>query len=33
VTLTYKASETFNVQGSVDSQGAWQSLLQVFFRF
>ena len=33
VTLTYKASEAFNVEGSVDSQGAWQSLLQVFFRF
>ncbi len=33
VTLSYKASESFNVQASVDSQGAWQSLLQVFFRF
>ncbi|MCX5948340.1 MAG: translocation/assembly module TamB domain-containing protein [Cyanobacteria bacterium] len=33
VTLSYKASETFNVQTSVDSQGAWQSLLQLFFRF
>ena len=33
VTLTYKASEAFNIQTSVDSQGAWQSLLQVFFRF
>ncbi|MFZ0409227.1 MAG: translocation/assembly module TamB domain-containing protein [Cyanobium sp.] len=33
LTLSYKASETFNVQASVDSQGAWQSLLQLFFRF
>ena len=33
VTLNYKASETFNVEASVDSQGAWQTLLQVFFRF
>jgi translocation and assembly module TamB len=33
VTLSYKASESFNVQASVDSQGAWQSLLQVFVRF
>jgi translocation and assembly module TamB len=33
LTLTYKASETFNLQGSVDTQGAWRSQLQVFFRF
>lgn len=31
--LTYKASELLNVQGSIDSQGAWQTQLQVFFRF
>ncbi len=33
ITLTYKASDTFNLQTSVDTEGAWQSLLQVFFRF
>jgi len=33
VTLTYKASDTFNLQTSVDTEGAWQSLLQVFLRF
>ncbi len=32
-TFTYKASEFLNFQGSVDTQGAWQSQLQVFFRF
>jgi translocation and assembly module TamB len=31
--LTYKASELLNVQGSIDTQGAWQTQLQVFFRF
>lgn len=31
--LTYKASDLLNVQGSIDSQGAWQTQLQVFFRF
>ncbi len=33
MTLTYKASDTFNLQTSIDTEGAWQSLLQVFFRF
>jgi translocation and assembly module TamB len=33
ITLTYKASELFSLQGSVDTQGAWQTQLQVFFRF
>ncbi len=33
VTLTYKASDTFNLQTSVDTEGAWQSLLQLFLRF
>ena len=33
VTLTYKASDTFNLQTSVDTEGAWPSLLQVFLRF
>jgi translocation and assembly module TamB len=33
LTLTYKASDNFNLQTSVDAEGAWQSLLQVFFRF
>jgi translocation and assembly module TamB len=33
VTLTYKASDIFNLQTSVDTEGAWQSLLQVFLRF
>jgi len=32
-TFTYKASENVNLQGSVDTQGAWQSQLQLFFRF
>ncbi|KEF43276.1 MAG: hypothetical protein ER33_00595 [Cyanobium sp. CACIAM 14] len=32
-TFTYKASDTFNLQTSIDTEGAWQSLLQVFFRF
>jgi translocation and assembly module TamB len=31
--LNYKASELLNLQGSIDSQGAWQTQLQVFFRF
>ena len=31
--LTYKASELLNLQGSIDSQGAWQTQLQLFFRF
>ena len=33
MTLTYKASDTFNLQTSIDTEGAWQSLLQVFLRF
>ena len=33
INLKYKASESFNLEGSVDTQGAWQTLLQVFFRF
>ena len=31
--LNYKASELLNLQGSVDSQGTWQTQLQLFFRF
>jgi translocation and assembly module TamB len=31
--LTFKASELINLQGSVDTEGAWQTQLQVFFRF
>ena len=31
--LTFKASELLNIQGSVDAEGAWQTQLQVFFRF
>ncbi|MEX0589168.1 MAG: translocation/assembly module TamB domain-containing protein [Cyanobium sp.] len=31
--LNYKASELLNLQGSIDAQGAWQTQLQVFFRF
>jgi translocation and assembly module TamB len=33
VNLTYKASELINLQGSVDTDGIWQTQLQVFFRF
>ena len=33
VTLNYKASETFNLEGSIDTQGAWQTQLRVFLRF
>lgn len=33
MTLTYKASEILNLQGSFNTQGAWQSQLQLFFRF
>ena len=33
INLNYKASELLNLQGSVDSQGAWQTQLQLFFRF
>ncbi len=31
--LTFKASELINLQGSIDSEGAWQTQLQLFFRF
>lgn len=31
--LTWRASDLVNVQGSVDTEGAWQTQLQVFFRF
>ena len=31
--LNYRASELLNLKGSVDSQGAWQTQLQLFFRF
>jgi translocation and assembly module TamB len=31
--LSYKASENLNVQAGFDTQGAWQSQLQLFFRF
>jgi translocation and assembly module TamB len=33
VTLNYKASETFTLEGSVDSEGAWQTQLRMFLRF
>jgi translocation and assembly module TamB len=33
LTLNYKASDTFNLEGSIDTQGAWQTQLQLFFRF
>ena len=33
VTLNYKASETFNLEGSIDTQGAWQTQLRLFLRF
>ncbi|MEX1317217.1 MAG: translocation/assembly module TamB domain-containing protein [Synechococcaceae cyanobacterium] len=31
--LTWRASDLLNLQGSVDTEGAWQTQLQVFFRF
>ncbi len=31
--LTIKASELLNLQGSIDTEGSWQTQLQVFFRF
>jgi len=31
--LTIKASELLNIQGSIDTEGSWQTQLQVFFRF
>ena len=33
INLSYKASENINVQAGFDTQGAWQSQLQLFFRF
>lgn len=33
LTLNYKASDTFNLEGSIDTQGAWQTQLRVFLRF
>ena len=33
VSLNYKASENINLQGSFDTQGAWQTQMQLFFRF
>jgi translocation and assembly module TamB len=33
VTINYKASETFTLEGSIDTEGLWQGLLRVFFRF
>lgn len=31
--LNLKASELINLQGAIDAQGAWQTQLQLFFRF
>ncbi len=33
INLNYKASNTWNIGASIDTQGAWQSVLQFFFRF
>ena len=33
INLNYKASNTWNIGVSIDTQGAWQSVLQFFFRF
>lgn len=33
INLNYKASNAWNIGVSVDTQGAWQSVLQFFFRF
>ena len=33
LTLNYKASETLNLEGSIDTQGAWQTQLRLFLRF
>lgn len=33
LTLNYKASEFLNLEGSVDTQGAWQTQLRLFLRF
>jgi translocation and assembly module TamB len=33
LTINYKASETLTLEGSIDTEGLWQGLLRVFFRF
>jgi len=33
MTLNYKASEIFNIEASVDTQGSWGSQLRMFLRF
>jgi len=33
VNLNFKASELINLQGAVDTDGTWQTQLQLFFRF
>ena len=33
INLNFKASELLNLQGAIDAQGAWQTQLQLFFRF
>ena len=32
-TLTYQINSNLSASGSVDTQGTWQSQLQLFFRF
>jgi translocation and assembly module TamB len=31
--LRYQASDRVGVQGSIDTEGRWQSLIQMFLRF
>lgn len=33
MTLRYQASDRLGVQTSIDTEGRWQSQLQLFFRF
>jgi translocation and assembly module TamB len=33
INLNLRASDLINIQGAVDTQGAWQTQLQLFFRF
>ena len=33
INLNYKASNSWNIGASIDTQGAWQGVLQFFFRF
>ena len=33
INLNVRATDLLNLQGSVDTQGAWQTQLQLFFRF